>query len=73
MTKHPTSPASDLTTRERMLLFCGGSGTDWQRAGITGETVTAMIVKGLIVRDAHGRPVLTELGRAALRMMLPDL
>ena len=27
-------PASDLTTRGRMLLFCVGSGTDWQRAGV---------------------------------------
>ena len=37
-----------------MLLFCAASGTDWQRAGVTGEMVTGMIVKGLVVRDALG-------------------
>jgi hypothetical protein len=32
-----------------------GSGTDWQRADIVSETVTALVVKGLPVRDALGR------------------
>ncbi len=30
------STASDLTVRERILLFCVASGTDWQRAGVPG-------------------------------------
>jgi hypothetical protein len=34
--------ASHLTVRERVLLFCVASGTDWQRAGIAGEVVTWM-------------------------------
>jgi len=41
--------------RERLLLFRVGSGTDWQRAGVTGETVTALVAKGLLVRDGAGR------------------
>jgi hypothetical protein len=73
MTRRPTSAASDLTIRERLLLFCVASSTDWQRAGISGEIVTAMIVRGLIMRDALGRLGLTDRGRAALLALLPDL
>jgi hypothetical protein len=62
-----------LTASDRILLFCVGSGTDWQRAGVTSENVTALVVKGLVVRDALGRLALTEDGRAALRTLLPDL
>jgi hypothetical protein len=51
MAKRPTTGIMALTARERALLFCVGSSTDWQRVGITGETVTALIVKGLLVRD----------------------
>jgi hypothetical protein len=64
--------AKGLTVRERMLLFSVASATDWQSAGVTGETVTAMIVKGLIARDAAGHLTLTSGGRAALRALLPD-
>jgi hypothetical protein len=56
-----------------VLLFRVGSGTDWQRAGVTGETTTALLVRGLIVRDARGCFVLTDDGRAALRALLPGL
>jgi hypothetical protein len=75
MTKSPTpdAVAAGLSVRERVLLFCVASDTDWQRAGVTGETVTAMVVKGLIVRDAGAQLALTDRGRAALRAMLPDL
>jgi len=50
MAKQPTPnhAAAGLTVRERLLLFCIGSDTDWQRAGVTGETVTALVVKGLL-------------------------
>jgi hypothetical protein len=65
--------ASDLSIRERVLLFCVGSGTDWKRAGIPGETVTSMILKGLVVRDALGRLDLTGRGRILLRATLQDL
>jgi hypothetical protein len=37
--------ADALTVPERVLLFCVGSGTDWQTAGITGATVTMLAVK----------------------------
>ena len=69
----PTATAANLSVRERVLLFCAASGTDWQHAGITGENVTAMMVKGLISRDAAGAVVLTDQGYAVLRAMLPDL
>jgi hypothetical protein len=42
-----------------MLLFCIPSGPEWARAGVTGATATAEVVKGLIERDAgdnQGRP-----------------
>jgi hypothetical protein len=73
MAKSPTPDTTALGVRERMLLFCVGSGTDWQRAGITGETVTALVVRGLIMRDAKGRLTLTDDGRASLRALLPEL
>jgi hypothetical protein len=75
MAKPPktTPDTTALGVRERMLLFCVASGTDWQRAGVTGETVTALIVRGLIVRDGKGRLALTDDGRAVLRALLPGL
>jgi hypothetical protein len=75
MSKQPKPEAieADLTVRERVLLFCAASNNDWEHAGIPGETVTAMVVKGLVTRDAGGRLNLTEHGLAALRAMLPKL
>jgi hypothetical protein len=64
---------SALGIQERILLFCAGSSTDWQRAGISGDMVTTLIVRGLLVRDAAGRLALTEDGRGALRALLPEL
>jgi hypothetical protein len=62
--------AAALSVPERMLLFCIASDTDWQKAGITGATITAMVVKGLVDRDTAGRPTLTEHGRAALASLV---
>ena len=73
MAKPPKPDIMALTVRERLLLFCVASGTDWQRAGIPGENVTEMVVKSLVVRDALGRLALTNGGRAAARALLPDL
>jgi hypothetical protein len=73
MVKRPAPGSIALTARERTLLFCVSSGTNWQRVGITGETVRTLIVKGLIVRDPAGRLALTDNGWAALRALLPDL
>jgi hypothetical protein len=56
-----------------MLLFCIAISTDWQHAGVTGETITALVVRGLVMRDGRGRLVLTDDGRAALRALLPWL
>jgi hypothetical protein len=69
----PAEAAKSLAVRERVLLFCAASGTDWLHAGVASETVTAMVVKGLVERDAGGALSLTDRGRAVLRAMLPDL
>jgi hypothetical protein len=68
----PADTANLLTVRERVLLFCAASGTDWEHAGITGENVTAMIAKGLIVRDAAGELSPTDRGHAVLRAILHE-
>jgi hypothetical protein len=52
------------------LLFCVASGTEWERAGVTGATVTVLVVRGLIERDTGGRLVLTKQGRAVLDAMV---
>jgi len=44
-----------------------------EHAGVPGETLTAIALKGFIERDAGGRVDLTDCGRAALRRTLPDL
>jgi hypothetical protein len=41
----PADEAQALSARERVLLLCVASETNWVQAGIAGETVTAMIVK----------------------------
>jgi hypothetical protein len=74
MAKLPTPDTTiALTVKERVLLFCAGSSTDWQRASVMSETVTALIVRGLIVRNATGRLTLTDRGREALRALLSGL
>jgi hypothetical protein len=56
--------AAALTVQKRVLLFCLASGTEWAQAGVTGATATAMLVRGLVDRDASGRLALTPQGRA---------
>jgi len=68
----PAATAAGLTARERVLLFCAASGTDWQHVGLTGENVVAIMVKGLITRDAAGHIALTDRGRAVFRALLLD-
>ena len=38
--------AAALNAPERVLLFYVASGTDWERAGITGTMVTATLIRG---------------------------
>lgn len=54
---------------ERVLLFCVACGTEWARAGVTGTMATAMVVKGLIERDAGDEFTLTMDGRAVLEAL----
>ena len=68
----PADEAQALSVRERVLLLCVASNTNWLHAGVPGETVTAMIVKGLITPDGEDL-ALTDRGRAVVRAMLPDL
>jgi hypothetical protein len=71
----PDSPeglAIALSIPERILLFCVASATEWERAGITGATVTAMLVRGLIKRDAGGKLALMKQGRAVLAALLME-
>jgi len=64
--------AADLSTPERILLFCLASGTEWAQAGVTGVTITQMVVRGLVERDAAERLVLTPDGRAVLDALLDN-
>jgi hypothetical protein len=62
--------AAELSVPERVLLFCVASGTEWARAGVTGATATAMVVRGLIERDSADELTLTKDGRAVLEALL---
>jgi hypothetical protein len=64
--------ATELSVPERVLLFCLASGTEWAEAGITGATVTAMVVRGLVDRNCAARLVLTRDGRAVLDALLGE-
>jgi hypothetical protein len=76
MSKRPAKPTADapptLSIQERILLFCVASGTDWERAGITGALVTSMVINGLIAREPTGGLYLTKDGRAALRTLVGE-
>jgi hypothetical protein len=69
----PAEAAAGLTVRERMLLFCAASGTNWQHIRLANGAITGMLEKGLISRDAVGAIALTDRGCAVFRAMLPDL
>jgi hypothetical protein len=69
----PAQTGQVLTVRERMLLFCAASDTDWLHAGIPAETVITTMFKGLICIDVAGALALTNRGRAVLRAILPEL
>jgi hypothetical protein len=66
----PQAQAAALSFPDRILLCCIASKTKWERAGITGATVTFMVIRGLIERDAAGDLTLTKQGRAVLAALL---
>jgi hypothetical protein len=66
-TSNQSLPSASTMFGLRVLLFCIASGTDWQKVGVTGETVTVMVVKGLVERDAAGRLSLAGKGGRRLR------
>jgi hypothetical protein len=68
--RKPEFIAEDLAVPERILLFCIDSGIDWQKASsVTGATVAAMLLRGLVECDAVGRLTLSGEGRAAVRVL----
>jgi hypothetical protein len=66
----PESIAEGLSVPERVMLFCVGSDTDWQRAGATHATAQHMMIRSLIERRAAGSFVLTDHGRAVLEALM---
>jgi hypothetical protein len=72
MAKRPTPEmiAEGLSVTERVLLFCIGSDTDWQQAGVTHATAQQMMIRGLIDRQSAGSYALTDQGRAALEALM---
>jgi hypothetical protein len=69
---NPEAQAASLSIPERLLLFCVASRTDWERAGIAGAVITAMVIKGLIERDVAGNLYLAKQGRAVLAALLGE-
>jgi uncharacterized membrane-anchored protein len=70
--RQPEGVAPNLTVAERVLLFRIPSGTDWQKASVSGATVTAVVAKGLVERDRAALLTLTDQGRAALAALLKN-
>jgi hypothetical protein len=73
MTRRPLASeiAVELGVKERVLLFCLASGTDWERAGFRHAAAQHMLVRGLIDRKSGpARFKLTPLGRDALAALL---
>jgi hypothetical protein len=66
----PEAVAEGLSVPERVMLFCVGSGTEWEKAGVTHATAQHMMIRGLIERQAAGSFVLTDHGRAVLEALL---
>jgi hypothetical protein len=71
----PAEAAKALAVRERVLLFCAASGTDWLHGGVTGETVTAVVVSHAVglcqafsecVRTAEQDSILPGVGLRAV-------
>jgi hypothetical protein len=70
MLDDPQAQAMTLSLAEKILMLCIAGRTEWERAGITGTTVIAMMVKELIEHDASGELALTKQGRAVLAALL---
>jgi hypothetical protein len=52
----PDAVAASLSIAERALLFWIATRSDWHKVGVPGETITIMIVKGLVDCGEGGRP-----------------
>jgi hypothetical protein len=65
-----SSIAAQLHAPERVLLFCLVSGTEWAQAGVTGATVTMMLVRGLVERESNGGLKMTPKGREVFKVLI---
>jgi hypothetical protein len=45
-TKLPSDAAAELTARERLVLFCAASGTDWVQARTLRDALSKAIAHG---------------------------
>jgi hypothetical protein len=68
-TKLAMLTAEGLSIPERILLFCIGSDTPWQQAGVTERAVLNMLIKGMLNREGSHLS-LTRQGRDALAALL---
>jgi hypothetical protein len=60
----------NLAVKERVLLFCVATRTEWIKAGVTHLTARQMVVKNLVERDPANSLSLTAQGRAVLSALL---
>lgn len=68
--QNPKNIIAALGMPERLLLFCVVSDTDWQKTGVPGGIVTAMIAKGLLDPGPAARLSFTCEGFDALEALL---
>jgi hypothetical protein len=66
----PEITAARLLARERVLLFCIATNTDWTEAGVTEAVLQVAMVIDLIERVPPHRYVLTKLGREVCGVLL---
>jgi hypothetical protein len=70
----PAEIAVQLTSQQKVFLFCVASGTDWKRFNIPRPTVQFALLKSLIERPERHQAecVVTDLGRAVLDVLLQN-
>lgn len=61
--------AAELSSPQRVLLFCVASGTDWQRFGIQNPTVQLTVLQRLLEWRLENL-ALTDRGEAVLNELI---
>jgi hypothetical protein len=66
-------PTTDLSPRDRVILFCVATGIVHGSVGITDHAMQSMAIRGFIAHNREsGAYTLTDSGRATLTAMLED-